>query len=256
MKKRSLKIISWNVNGVRSALKKGLEGFVSRYRPDILCLQETKVAAGDVEIAWPAYQQYWNYARKKGYSGTAVFSREAALKAVLGMGIPKHDQEGRLITLEFPAFYLVNVYVPKSRRDLSRLSYRTREWDADFLRYLKKLEKKKPVLFAGDLNVAHQEMDLANPRSNQQNSGFTPQERQGFENFLRAGFVDVFRVLHPQAAQYTWWSNRPGCRDRNIGWRIDYFLLSRKLLPQVKRCEIMTQIRGSDHCPVLIELQL
>lgn len=253
-----LKLISWNVNGIRAVVKKGFHDFLTAQNPDILCLQETKAQPHQVELTAPGYHAYWNFPPKKlGYSGTLILTKQEPVKVATNLAIDKHDQEGRVITAEYPDFFLVNVYVPNSKRDLSRLPYRHQEWDVDFLKYLKKLEKKKPVIFCGDLNVAHQEIDLANPKSNQFTHGFTKEEREGFSNFVKAGFVDTFRELYPdKKAQYTWWSHFANCRARNIGWRIDYFLISKSLRPKLKKAFILPEIIGSDHCPVGIHIDL
>lgn len=250
-----MKLLSWNVNGIRAAVKGGFGDFVTKARPDILCLQETKVAREDIpRLELEGYRLYWTHAEKKGYSGTATFSKVEPLNVTYGIGIPKHDKEGRVLTTEFEAFYLVNVYVPNSKRDLSRLPYREKEWDVDFLKHLKKLEKKKPVVFCGDLNVAHGEIDLTNPKSNVKNHGFTPQERKGFDRLVEAGFIDTFREFEKAGGHYTWWSRFADCRARNIGWRIDYFLISKSLRPKLKKAFILPEVTGSDHCPVGIEL--
>jgi exodeoxyribonuclease-3 len=251
-----MKLISWNVNGLRAVLRKGFLDYLDREKPHILCLQETRCGPDDVEQLWPAsYTTYWNVAQKKGYSGTAIFTRCRPLTITPGMGRPHHDQEGRVLTAEFEDFFLVNVYVPNSQRELTRLPYR-QQWDRDFLRYLKQLEQRKPVIWCGDLNVAHTELDLANPKANVGNHGFTPQERAGFSAFLEAGFLDTFRVFHPGGGHYTWWSQMPGVRQRNIGWRIDYFLISNTLRPRLKRAFIRPNVMGSDHCPVGIEFEV
>jgi exodeoxyribonuclease III len=249
-----MKLISWNVNGLRAVLRKNFLDFLAAEQPDILCLQETKCTPDDVEVLWPAhYVTHWNCAEKKGYSGTATFSRERPLSVTTGIGHAHHDGEGRVLTTEFPDFFVVNVYVPNSQRELTRLPYR-QQWDRDFLAYLKKLERKKPVIFCGDLNVAHQEIDLANPKANLKNHGFTPEERAGFTTFVEAGFVDSFREFERGGGHYTWWSQMPGVRARNIGWRLDYFLLSRALRPRLVRAAILKDVLGSDHCPVVIEI--
>ena len=250
-----IKLLSWNVNGIRSALKKGFLDFLKKENPDILCLQETKGSAEEAALKTPAYEQYWNTPRRPGYSGTAVLSKVNPLKVTHGIGIAKHDNEGRVLTLEFKDFFLVNVYVPNSKRGLERLPYRTKEWDVDFLKYLKKLEKKKPVVFCGDMNVAHKEVDLTNPKANVKNHGFTPQERAGFDNLVKAGFLDTFRELHKDGGHYTWWSQFANCRKRNIGWRIDYFCLSKSLRSRLKDAFILKEVLGSDHCPVGITLK-
>ena len=251
-----MKLISWNVNGIRSVIKKGFQDFVKKHSPDVLCLQETKINESPFPEGLPGYEQFWNHAQKAGYSGTAVFTKVKPLKVIEnGMGIAKHDGEGRLMTLEFEHFYLVNVYVPNSKRELTRLDYRTREWDVDFLKYLKKFESKKPVVFCGDMNVAHQEIDLTYPKANVNNHGFTPQERAGFDHLVRAGFVDTFREFNKEGGQYTWWSPMGNCRAKNIGWRIDYFLISPPLKPRLKEAFILKEVMGSDHCPVGIVLK-
>jgi exodeoxyribonuclease-3 len=249
-----VKLISWNVNGLRAVLKKNFLEYLQEEAPDILCLQETKAEPDQVEALWPAnYTTYWNPAQKKGYSGTTIFTKERPAKIALGIGVGEHDQEGRTITAEYPNFFLVNVYVPNSQRELTRLPYR-QKWDIDFLAYLKKLEKKKPVIFCGDLNVAHTEIDLANPKANVRNHGFTIEEREGFGTFLKAGFIDTFREFEKGGGHYTWWSPMSGARSRNVGWRIDYFLLSAALRPNLKNAFIRSKVLGSDHCPVGIEL--
>jgi len=250
-----VKFISWNVNGIRAALKKGLLDFIKTQGPDILCIQETKAHPDVVDLSLPDYRHYWNSAERKGYSGTLIFTRVKPLSVVNGMAIPKHDTEGRVITLEFQDFYLVNVYTPNSKRELERLSYRQKEWDVDFLKYLKNLEKKKPVIFCGDLNVAHKEIDLANPKQNRRNHGFTDEEREGFDNFVKHGFIDTFREFCTDKGYYTWWSPLFKARERNIGWRIDYFLISRVLRPRLKNAAILADVFGSDHCPVVMELE-
>ncbi|HYG23691.1 MAG TPA: exodeoxyribonuclease III [Verrucomicrobiae bacterium] len=251
-----MKLISWNVNGLRAVLRKNFLEYVEREQPDILCLQETKCSPDDVEQLWPvSYKTYWNCAEKKGYSGVAIFTRERPLNVVPHIAIPEHDQEGRVLMAEFQDFYVINVYVPNSKRDLSRLPYR-QQWDRDFLQYLRQLEKTKPVIFCGDFNVAHSELDLANPRSNVGGHGFTKEERAGFDAFIQAGFVDTFRHFERAGGHYTWWSPLTGARKRNIGWRLDYFLISSALLPRLKSAFIRSEIEGSDHCPVGIELAL
>jgi exodeoxyribonuclease III len=251
---RVMKLISWNVNGLRSILKKSFLEFLDAERPDILCLQETKCTPDVVEQLWPRhYTTYWNCAAKKGYSGTAIFTKTRPLNVANGIEIVEHDNEGRVQTAEFTDFFLVNVYVPNSKRDLSRLTYR-QKWDRDFLAYLKKLEKKKPVIFCGDLNVAHTEIDLANPRANIHNHGFTAEERAGFTALVQAGFIDTFREFEKGGGHYTWWSVFSGAPSRNVGWRLDYFLISKSLRPRLKRAFIHSKILGSDHCPVGIEI--
>ena len=249
-----MKLISWNVNGLRAVLKKNFLEFLDAEKPDILCLQETKAEPDQVEQLWPAdYTTYWNAAQKKGYSGTVIFTKTRPMEISTGIGKSHHDKEGRVVTAEYPGFFLVNVYVPNSQRELTRLAYR-QEWDKDFLTYLKRLEKKKPVIFCGDLNVAHTEIDLANPKANVKNHGFTPEERAGFGALLQAGFVDTFREFEKGGGHYTWWSPMSGARERNVGWRIDYFLISAALRPKLKRAFIRPDVMGSDHCPVGIEL--
>jgi exodeoxyribonuclease-3 len=251
-----VKLISWNVNGLRSVLRKTFLDYIAAEQPDILCLQETKCRPDDVEQLWPAtYTTYWNCAVKKGYSGVAIFTKTRPLNVVPHIAIPEHDQEGRVLMAEFADFYLINVYVPNSKRDLSRLPYR-QNWDRDFLAYLKNLEKTKPVVFCGDLNVAHTELDLANPKANVRNHGFTVEERAGFDAFVNAGFIDTFREFEKGGGHYSWWSVMSGARKRNIGWRLDYFLISQSLRPKLKRAFIQNKIEGSDHCPVGIELDV
>ena len=250
-----MKLISWNVNGLRAVLKKNFLEFLDSEKPDVLCLQETKCSPDDVEQLWPAkYTTYWNSAEKKGYSGTAIFTRQRPLNVIPHIDIAEHDKEGRVLAAEFADFFLVNVYVPNSKRDLSRLIYR-QKWDRDFLAYLKKLEERKPVIFCGDLNVAHTEIDLANPKANVRNHGFTIEERNGFTAYVKAGFVDTFREFEKGGGHYTWWSPMSGARSRNVGWRIDYFLISQSLRPRLKRAFIQPDVLGSDHCPVGIELE-
>lgn len=251
-----MKLISWNVNGIRAVLRKNFLEYLDTERPDVLCLQETKASPDDVEQLWPSsYTTYWNTAEKKGYSGTAIFTRTRPIKVSNGIGVAEHDKEGRILTAEYDNCFLVNVYVPNSKRELTRLKYR-QQWDRDFLRYLKKLEKRKPVVFCGDMNVAHTETDLANPKSNVGNHGFTLEERDGFSAFVRAGFLDTFREFEKAGGNYTWWSPMSGARKRNVGWRIDYFLISASLRPNLKSAFIRAAIEGSDHCPVGIELNL
>lgn len=251
-----MKLISWNVNGIRSVIKKGFLEFVKKYNPDVLCLQETKASAEVVKTFFlNGYELFWNYATRPGYSGTAIFTKEKPLSVVNGMGDHKHDGEGRMITAEYKDFYLVNVYVPNSKRELERLPYRTQEWDVDFLKYIKRLEKKKPVVFCGDMNVAHTEIDLTYPKANVKNHGFTPEERAGFDNIVKAGFIDTFREFAKDGGHYTWWSPMSNCRVKNIGWRIDYFCVSPALKPRVKSSVILKDVMGSDHCPVELVLK-
>jgi exodeoxyribonuclease-3 len=250
-----MKIISWNVNGIKSSLTKGFVDKIKKLNPDVLCLQETKSPKEPPVIEIKGYEQYWNYAQKPGYSGTAIFTKIKPKKVVNDMGIEKHDQEGRVIAAEYEKFHLVTVYVPNAKRGLERLPYRSQEWDPDFLKYLKKLEKDKPVIFCGDLNVAHTQIDIANPKGNKRNSGFTPEERANFDKIVEAGFVDAFRYLNPDPHHYTWWSQRGDCRTRNVGWRIDYFCVSKSLIKSVKKADILKDVMGSDHCPVTLEIK-
>ena len=254
-----MKLATWNVNGIRSVLNKGaLQEYVLESNPDILCLQETKAQQDQVELGmeFSEYDVYFNSAVKKGYSGTAIFTKVKPLSVTYGIGIEEHDQEGRVITAEFEKFYLVTVYTPNAKRDLSRLAYR-QVWEDDFLAYIKKLEETKPVIFCGDLNVAHKEIDLANPKTNVNNAGFTKEERAKFDQVVASGLVDAFRYLHPDAVgAYSWWSYMGGARARNIGWRIDYFVVSEALAPLLKEADIRSDVTGSDHCPVEIEVKL
>ena len=250
-----MKLLSWNVNGLRAVLRKNFLEFLAAETPDILCLPETKCRPEDVEQLWPAdYTTYWNSAEKKGYSGTAIFTRTRPLQVTQGIGLAEHDREGRVLTAEYADFILVNSYVPNSQRELTRLPYR-QQWDRDFLAYLKGLEQRKPVIWCGDLNVAHTEIDLANPKANVKNHGFTPEERAGFGAALAAGFVDTFREFEKGPRHYTWWSPMGGARGRNVGWRIDYFLASAALRPRLKSAFIRPEVLGSDHCPVGLELR-
>ncbi len=249
-----MKLVSWNVNGLRACLDKGFQESLRSMNADVACLQETKMERGQAVFDLPGYAEYWNSAEKKGYSGTAVFTRPAPLRVSYGMGRAEHDTEGRIITLEFEAFHLVNVYTPNSQRGLARLAYRM-QWEDAFRDFLKNLDRSKPVVVCGDMNVAHREIDLRNPRANQKNAGFTPEEREKMTALLDAGFSDTFRALHPTLeGAYSWWSYRSDARARNIGWRIDYFLVSERLMPDVTDAFILPQITGSDHCPVGIEL--
>ena len=250
-----MKMISWNVNGIRAILGKGLAEFVDSTKPDILCLQEVKALPEQVDMEWldPAYAQFWNSAEKKGYSGTLILSKTKPLSASNGIGARKHDTEGRVITLEFPDYHLVNVYTPNAQNVLKRLDYR-QEWDAAFLKYLRKLEKTKPVVFCGDLNVAHEEIDLARPKQNRKSAGFSDEERAGFSKLVDAGFIDTFREFETGPDHYTWWSYRGGARANNVGWRIDYFCISSGLRSRLKASRILPEVTGSDHCPVEMEL--
>jgi exodeoxyribonuclease-3 len=251
-----MKLLSWNVNGLRAVLKKGFLDILSEAAPDVLCLQETKCQPADVaHVEWPeGYTAHFSAAVKKGYSGTGVITREVPIAITEGIGIEEHDQEGRTQTVEFKDYFLVNVYVPNAQNELRRLDYRQR-WDADFCAHLKKLEKRKPVIFCGDLNVAHKEIDLARPKANVRNPGFTVEERSGFDRFVDAGFVDTFREFEKGPDHYSWWTYRAGARGRNIGWRIDYFMTSKQLLPRLQSAWINPEIMGSDHCPVGLEIK-
>jgi len=251
-----MKLISWNVNGIRAVLKKGFAEWFSAEQPDILCLQETKARPEQVDLPleFSGYHQYWNTAEKAGYSGTLILTKQKPLSVTNGIEIEKHDKEGRVITAEYDEFYLVTVYTPNAQHGLARLDYRL-QWDKDFLGYVKNLEQTKPVIFCGDLNVAHQEIDLARPQGNHKNPGFSPQERASFDNILAADFADTFRHFHPDTTDaYSWWSYRAGARARNVGWRIDYFCVSDNLLSSLNKAWIMQDVMGSDHCPVAIEL--
>ncbi|MGX8795744.1 exodeoxyribonuclease III [Fusibacter sp. JL298sf-3] len=249
-----MKFINWNVNGLRACLKKGFLEYFEAEDADFFCLQEIKLQEGQIELELDGYYQYWNYAEKKGYSGTAVFTKHEPLSVARGMGIEAHDKEGRVITLEYEAFYLVTVYTPNAKRELERLDYRM-EWEDDFRAYLKTLEKTKPVVVCGDLNVAHKEIDLKNPKTNRKNAGFTDEERGKMTALIEAGFIDTFRHFYPDAEhRYSWWSYMGKARERNTGWRIDYFLVSEALKPQLLSADIDDQVMGSDHCPVKLEL--
>ena len=255
------KFVSWNVNGLRAVCTKGFDGIFNELDADFFCLQETKMQEGQLDLEFPGYHSYWNYAQKKGYSGTAVYTRHEPLSVSYGMGIPEHDTEGRVITLEMPEFYLVCVYTPNSQDELRRLDYRMK-WEDDFRAYLTSLAsetgadgKTKGVVVCGDMNVAHQEIDIKNPNTNRRNAGFTDEERDKFTQLLSAGFIDTFRYLHPDAKDiYSWWSYRFRSRERNTGWRIDYFVVSENLRDRIGSAEILTDVFGSDHCPVLLTL--
>ncbi len=250
-----MRLISWNVNGLRAVVGKNFREVFQSLDADFFCLQETKMQAGQLELEFPGYQSWWNYAEKKGYSGTAIFSKHHPLSVTYGIGIEEHDHEGRVITLEMESFFLVCVYTPNSQDGLRRLDYRMR-WENDFRAYLQKLDESKPVIVCGDMNVAHEEIDLKNPKTNRMNAGFTDEERRQMTTLLNAGFADTFRHLHPtQEGIYSWWSYRFHAREKNVGWRIDYFLTSQRLLPQVSEANILTDIMGSDHCPVELVLQ-
>ena len=248
------KLISWNVNGLRACCDKGFRETFERLDADFFCLQETKMQAGQLDLQFEGYQSYWNYAEKKGYSGTAIFTRHQPLSVAYGIGVEEHDHEGRVITLEMENFYLITVYVPNSQDELRRLAYRM-TWEDAFLSYLKKLEEKKPVVVCGDLNVAHQEIDLKNPKSNRKNAGFTDEERAKFTTWLNAGFTDTFRYFYPDQKEiYSWWSYRFKAREKNAGWRIDYFVTSASLNDKLVDAKIHTDVLGSDHCPVELTL--
>lgn len=250
-----MKLISWNVNGIRACLEKGFLDFFNQSGADIFCLQETKVQDGQVAIDLPGYHQYWDYAKRKGYSGTAVFSKKEPLKIYYGLNMEEHDTEGRVITLEFEEFYLVNVYVPNSGEELKRLDYRMK-WEDDFREFLVELKEKKSVVLCGDLNVAHQEIDIKNPKTNRKSAGFTDEERGKFTELLKAGYIDSFRYLYPdREGAYSWWSYRFKARERNAGWRIDYFLVSEKLREKIESAQIYSDIYGSDHAPVELILK-
>lgn len=250
-----MKLVSWNVNGLRACIGKGFMDFFKEADADIFCIQESKLQEGQISLELPGYHQYWNYAVKKGYSGTAIFTKEEPLSVSYGLGLEEHDQEGRVITLEFPDFYMVTVYTPNSQDGLARLDYRM-TWEEEFLKYLKKLEEKKPVIFCGDLNVAHKEIDLKNPRTNRKNAGFTDEEREKFSVLLENGFIDTFRYFYPDLKDaYSWWSYRFHAREKNAGWRIDYFLVSPQLKERLEDAVIYKDVFGSDHCPVALLLK-
>lgn len=274
-----MKFISWNVNGIRACVKKGFLDFFNEADADIFCIQESKMQEGQLDLELPGYHQYWNYAVKKGYSGTGIFTKEEPMNVFYGLGIEEHDQEGRVITLEFEDYYFITVYTPNSQSELARLSYRMK-WEEDFLAYLKKLEETKPVIFCGDLkesqpsltqeakpkkkpiiicgdfNVAATELDLKNPKNNVKNAGFTPEEREKFKTLLDSGFTDSYRYLHPDTEKYSWWSYRFKVRERNAGWRIDYFLTSDSIKDKIKDAEILTDVMGSDHCPIELDIDI
>ncbi|SES76480.1 exodeoxyribonuclease III [Prevotella sp. kh1p2] len=248
-----MKLISWNVNGLRACVNKGFEDNFKALDADFFCLQETKMQAGQLDLQFDGYESFWNYADKKGYSGTAIYTRHRPLSVSYGMGIDEHDHEGRVITLETADFYLVTVYTPNSQDELRRLDYRMK-WEDDFRAYLKQLDAKKPVVVCGDMNVAHEEIDIKNPKTNRRNAGFTDEEREKMTLLLADGFIDTFRTLYPEQVTYSWWSYRFHAREKNTGWRIDYFLASERLRSQVKDAKIHTEIFGSDHCPVELDL--
>jgi len=251
-----MKLVSWNVNGLRAAVGKGFLDFFHEIDADIFCVQETKLQEGQIELDLPGYYDYWNYADKKGYSGVAMFTKEKPINVTYGMGIDEHDHEGRLITAEFHNFYMLTCYTPNSQNELARLDYRM-SWEDDFLKYIKKLAKKKPVIYCGDLNVAHQEIDLKNPKTNHMNAGFTDEERGKMTTVLSNGFTDSFRKLYPDKTDaYSWWSYRMNARAKNVGWRIDYFIVSDSVANDIKEASIYPEVMGSDHCPVGLEIEL
>lgn len=251
-----MKLISWNVNGIRACVTKGFMDFFNEIDADIFCIQESKMQEGQLELEMPGYYQYWNYAEKKGYSGTAVFTKRKPVNVMLGIGMEEHDREGRVITLEFDEFYFITVYTPNSQNELARLPYRM-EWEDDFLAYVKELEKDKPVIYAGDLNVARLEIDIKNPKTNRRNAGFTDEEREKIQRAVDSGFIDTFRFFNPQIEGiYSWWSYRFKARERNAGWRIDYFMASESLKDRLKDAKIHTEVMGSDHCPVELDIEI
>lgn len=249
-----MKLISWNVNGLRACVGKDFEQQFKDFNADFFCLQETKMQAGQLDLSFPGYESYWNYADKKGYSGTAIFTKHKPLSVTYGINIDEHDHEGRVITLEMDDFYLVTVYTPNSQDELRRLEYRMK-WEDDFQSYLHKLDEIKPVIVCGDMNVAHQEIDLKNPKTNRRNAGFTDEEREKMTQLLNNGFIDTFRTLYPEQVTYSWWSYRFRAREKNTGWRIDYFLISERLRDRLVDAKIHTEIMGSDHCPIEIDLK-
>ena len=249
-----MKLISWNVNGLRACVGKDFEQQFKDFNADFFCLQETKMQAGQLDLSFPGYESYWNYADKKGYSGTAIFTKHKPLSVTYGIDIDEHDHEGRVITLEMDDFYLVTVYTPNSQDELRRLEYRMK-WEDDFQSYLHKLDEIKPVIVCGDMNVAHQEIDLKNPKTNRRNAGFTDEEREKMTQLLNNGFIDTFRTLYPEQVTYSWWSYRFRAREKNTGWRIDYFLISERLRDRLVDAKIHTETMGSDHCPVEIDLK-
>lgn len=251
-----MKLISWNVNGIRACIKKGFKEFFKEIEADIFCIQETKCQPEQIDLEFEGYKSYWNSAQKKGYSGTAIFTKKEPIKVTYGIGKEEYDQEGRIITLEYDEFYLINNYTPNSKRELERLEYR-QQWEDEIRRYLKKLNKTKPVIMCGDLNVAHKEIDLKNPKTNRRNAGFTDEERAKMTELLEAGFTDSFRYLYPDKENaYSWWSYMGKAREKNVGWRIDYFIVSKDMQKQIKEARIYPEIMGSDHCPVGLVLGL
>ena len=250
-----MKFISWNTNGLRACVGKGFLDAFNALDADFFCLQETKLQAGQIDLPLDGYSQYWNYAEKKGYSGTAIFAKQAPVSVRYGLGQPELDTEGRLITLEYPGFFLVTCYTPNAQDGLKRIDYRM-QWEDDLRAYLLELDGKKPVVYCGDLNVAHQEMDLKNPKTNRQNPGFSDQERAKMTRLLESGFADTFRTLHPEEVTYSWWSYRFHAREKNAGWRIDYFIVSNRIADKIKAAEIHNEVFGSDHCPVELDIDL
>jgi len=249
-----MKLVSWNVNGLRACIKKGFLDFAANSDADVICLQEVRALPEQVEIDLPGYTMLWNPALKRGYSGTALLTRQVPRAVYPGLGLAELDTEGRVLTAEFDDFFLVTVYTPNAQRELTRLDYRQNQWDVQFLKFVRRLEKKKPVVFCGDLNVSHKDIDLANPGPNRGNAGFTDEERAGFDKVLAAGFIDTFREFETGGGHYTWWSNRAGVRERNIGWRLDYFLISEVLRPRLIAAGILADVLGSDHCPITLDL--
>ena len=250
-----MKLFSWNVNGLRACMNKGFTDLLAEYAPDIICLQETKMQREQADFVFPGYEEFWNSAEKKGYSGTAIFTKQNTLNVTYGLGIAEHDKEGRVITAEFADFYLVTVYTPNSQRGLARLDYRM-QWEVVFREYLERLDAQKPVIVCGDLNVAAEEIDLKNPKTNRTNAGFSDEERAKFRELKAAGFVDTFRYLHPEEVKYSWWSYMFKAREKNAGWRIDYFLVSERIKDKVQTAAIHNEVFGSDHCPVSIEVEV
>ena len=248
-----MRFISWNVNGLRACVGKGFEESFSKLDADFFCLQETKMQADQLDLQFPGYESFWNFAEKKGYSGTAIYTRQKPIQVTYGIGIDEHDHEGRVITMEMEDFYLITCYTPNSQDGLRRLDYRMK-WEDDFMDYLKRLDAVKPIILCGDLNVAHEEIDLKNPKTNRKNAGFTDEERAKMTRLLSNGFIDSFRQLYPEQVTYSWWSYRFRAREKNAGWRIDYFIVSERLLQRIKDAKIHTEILGSDHCPVELEL--
>ena len=248
-----MRFISWNVNGLRACVSKGFEESFSKLDADFFCLQETKMQADQLDLQFPGYESFWNFADKKGYSGTAIYTRQKPIQVTYGIGIDEHDHEGRVITMEMEDFYLITCYTPNSQDGLRRLDYRMK-WEDDFMEYLKRLDAVKPIILCGDLNVAHEEIDLKNPKTNRKNAGFTDEERAKMTRLLSNGFIDSFRQLYPEQVTYSWWSYRFRAREKNAGWRIDYFIVSERLLQRIKDAKIHTEILGSDHCPVELEL--